>query len=120
MATILVVDDEKLFLEQIKPFLVGKGYSVETALDGLTALEKARRVRPTLILLDVVMPGMNGFEVLSQIQLESGISHIPVVMLTAKGETESILQGERFGAVDYLIKPFTKEDLLEVLRRYIF
>ncbi len=113
------MDDEPLFLEQIKPYLEGKGYSVETAPDGKTALEKAHRLNPALILLDVMMPGLNGFEVLAQIQIDPKLSHTQVVMLTAKGETESILWGKQFGAVDFLIKPFSPEELLKVIKRYV-
>ena len=119
MGRILLVDDEPEFLDQIKPFLEGKGYTVETAPDGKTALEMARRQPPVLILLDVMMPGLNGFEVLSQLKLDPKISRVQVVMLTAKGETESIQWGQRFGAVDYLIKPFSPEELLKVIKRYV-
>ena len=119
MGRILLVDDEPLFLEQIKPYLEAKGYSVETALDGKVALEKARQLNPVLILLDVIMPGLNGFEVLSKLKLDPKTSGIQVVMLTAKGETESINWAQRFGAIDYLIKPFSPEELLKVVKRYV-
>ena len=119
MGRILLVDDEPLFLEGMKPYLEGKGYSVETAADGKTALELARRLQPALILLDVMMPGLNGFEVLAQLKLDPKTSRVQVVMLTAKGETESIRWSQQFGAVDYLIKPFSPEDLLQVIKHYV-
>ena len=119
MGRILLVDDEPLFLERIKPYLEGKGYSVETAPDGKTALEKVRQLNPVLILLDVMMPGLSGFEVLAQLKMDPKVSHIQVVMLTAKGETESIRWSQQFGAVDYLVKPFSPEELLKVIKNYV-
>ena len=118
MAKILAIDDEPEFLEQVKIFLEQEGHKVETALDGVTGLEKVSQFQPGLILLDIIMPGMDGFEVLKRLSWKQGTNQIPVVMLTAKGETESVFKAQDLSAMDYLIKPFTAESLLEVVNRY--
>ncbi|MCM8811522.1 MAG: response regulator [Candidatus Omnitrophica bacterium] len=119
MATILAIDDEPDFLEQVKVVLENEGHQVETAFDGLAGLEKARRVKPTLILLDIMMPGMDGFEVLRRLTREAGTSTIPVVMLTAKGGTESVFKAQGLSVTDYLLKPFSVDELLTVIRRFV-
>lgn len=118
MAKILAIDDEPEFLEQVKVFLEQEGHQVETALDGPTGLEKARKFQPALVLLDIIMSGMDGFEVLKRLSWKSETSRIPVIMLTAKGETESLFKAQDLSATDYLVKPFTAESLLEVVNRY--
>ena len=118
MAKILAIDDEPELLEQVKVFLEQEGHTVETALDGPTGLQKVREFQPVLILLDIIMPGMDGFEVLKRLSWKSETSQIPVIMLTAKGETESVFKAQGLSATDYLVKPFTAESLLEVVNRY--
>ena len=117
MSAILAIDDEPEFLEQVKVLLENKGYRVETAPDGPSGLQKALQVSPSLILLDIIMPGMDGLEVLKQLALQSETWQIPVIMLTAKAETEFLFKARELSAVDYLIKPFTVQDLLKVVKR---
>ncbi len=95
------------------------GYKVITALQGEEGLEKAKAEKPDLIILDYLMPGMNGFQVIQKLKLQTETQYIPVVMLTCKGETESIFDAKDLGVSDYLIKPFESETLLRVIKRFI-
>jgi CheY-like chemotaxis protein len=115
---ILIVDDETEFAEMIQMRLEANGYAVECAADGPSAVQKAA-AHPDLILLDVMMPGMDGFEVLRQLRRDNGTRAIPVVMLTAKGEFKTITAAQQAGAQDYLIKPCETQELLKLIRRYI-
>jgi DNA-binding response OmpR family regulator len=108
---ILVVDDDPDILRLLKAFLSSRGYEVLTAADGPGALESFAKDRPDLVLLDVMLPGMDGWEVLRRIR-ESGST--PVLMLTARDSKIDTIQGFTLGADDYITKPF---DLMEVALR---
>lgn len=116
--TILTVDDEPRFIRLIEANLNAADYNVLAATDGEQALEILVEKKPDLVLLDVMMPGMNGFEVLDRIRK---FSNIPVIMLTAKGEEADRVEGLNRGADDYVVKPFSATELLArvkaVLRR---
>jgi len=116
--TILMVDDEPDFVDMIQMRLEANNYRVEVAYDGASGLEKAKEASPDAILLDVMMPGMDGFEALRHLKREAATREIPVIMLTAKGETKSIFKAQQSGATDYLIKPVDSEKMLEMLKRY--
>jgi DNA-binding response OmpR family regulator len=109
MARILAVDDEKNIRDLIRRGLVG--HEVITAADGLTGLEEARRSTPDLILLDVTMPGMTGFEVCRRIRSAPDLMSIPVIFLTARGTVDDKLEGFDAGADDYVPKPFDLREL---------
>jgi DNA-binding response OmpR family regulator len=111
MAKILVVDDEKLIVKGIRFSLMQDGYEVDCAYDGKEALEKARTGNYDTILLDVMLPEMDGFEVCQQIR---EFSDVPIIMLTAKGEDMDKILGLDYGADDYITKPF---NILEVKAR---
>lgn len=117
-AKILTVDDEPRFVRLIEANLVAAGYSVFTATRGVQALELIVQNKPDLVLLDVMMPEMDGFEILDRIR---EFSNIPVIMLTAKGEEADRVEGLNRGADDYIVKPFSANELLArvaaVLRR---
>ena len=117
-ATILVVDDEPPILDLIASYLRADGFSVHTAQDGPTALSQARAVRPDLIVLDVMLPGMDGLEVCRRIQQEFDVY---VLMLTARAEEIDKIVGLSVGADDYLTKPFSPRELVvrvkAILRR---
>ncbi len=109
---ILVVDDsatERFFLADL---LVRKGYVVITASSGEEALVKVKAERPSLVLMDVVMPGQNGYQVTRQLSRDPDTSAIPVVMCTSKGNETDRIWGLRQGARDYLVKPIKPEELL--------
>ncbi len=110
---ILVVDDEERNLRLVKAILAPEGYEVVLAYSGQEGLEKARESSPDIILLDIMMPAMNGFEVLRILRQQS---NIPVIMLTAKKEVTSAIDSFHLGADDYVRKPFRKGELLTRIR----
>lgn len=117
-SVILIVDDDPSIREIVGRVLEGEGYAIETATDGLRGLEQFYKVLPDLIILDVKMPEMDGWETLRRVR---EISNCPVIMLTAFGSTNDIIQGLEAGADDYLVKPFGVQELIArvgtVLRR---
>ena len=108
-AKILVVDDEQSILDLVTAYLKPEGYQVYTAMDGPAALKAARAFRPDLIVLDIMLPGMDGFEVLSQLRRESPVY---VILLTARAEETDKIVGLSVGADDYLTKPFSPRELV--------
>jgi len=110
---ILVVDDDPEIVSFLKRGLTFEGYSVETAGDGAEALAKIREREPDLVILDVMMPGMDGIEVARRLRQASAI---PILMLTAKGTVADRVAGLDSGADDYLVKPFAFDELLARMR----
>lgn len=109
---ILVVEDKERTLKLLGVILSNYGYSYETAKDGIEAIEKVNEFMPDLIYLDVMTPGMDGYQVLKKLREDSRFSHIPVVMITALGDKESKIQGLELGANDFLVKPFDPTELI--------
>jgi two-component system OmpR family response regulator len=107
---IMLVDDEPTILQFLELGLQNEGFDVQTAPDGLTAVTLARQFRPHIAILDVMMPGMDGFEVCRM--LKKSEANIAVIMLTAKEEVEDRVKGLNLGADDYMSKPFSFEELL--------
>ena len=116
---ILIVDDEAGIRELLSDFLKPKGYEILTAENGLEALEKAAQFLPNLIFLDIMMPKMDGWQALAQLRMKEETKDIPVIMLTARSETEALLRSEHEHAVDYFIKPVNLEELSIFIKRYI-
>src|SRR2546423_4410212 len=122
MDSILIVDDDRELCELVKELLEEEGFHVETAHNSAKGLERALSGQYHLVVLDVMMPGMNGFEVLRRIRGASNkAAHIPVLMLTARGEDVDRIVGLEIGADDYLPKPFNPRELVArinaILRR---
>ena len=115
--TILVVDDNHDNVEILQTFLESRGYRVAAATDGKAALAKLEEVRPALVLLDVMMPGMDGWQVCRTIKNHPDFSTVRVMMVTAKGGFEDKFEGMRSGADDYVVKPFDLNELAEKVRR---
>jgi two-component system alkaline phosphatase synthesis response regulator PhoP len=110
---ILVVDDE-IYIVHILDFSLGmEGYEVITALDGEQALEKARAEKPDLIVLDIMMPKLDGYETCKMLKAEAGTKEIPVILLSAKGRNVDQKIGFEVGADDYITKPFSPRKLVE-------
>jgi DNA-binding response OmpR family regulator len=111
MNTILVAEDERDIRELIAFTLRFGGFEVEEATNGMEAVEKARKLLPDLIILDVRMPKKTGFEACQELKGTDETKDIPIVFLSAKGQEAEIKQGMKLGAVDYIIKPFEAEFL---------
>ena len=111
---ILIVDDEQTLLDQLRKALEGQRYMVDTALDGEEALDKLFESPVDLVVLDIMLPGMDGLEVLRALRREG--DDTPVLMLTAKGDIDDKIKGLDLGADDYLAKPFSFDELLARVR----
>ncbi|MDP5018043.1 MAG: response regulator, partial [Dolichospermum sp.] len=116
---ILVVDDVLLNLQVMAQALESAGYEITLASSGNQALERMQLVRPDLILLDLMMPDMNGFEVCDKIKSDLSLADIPIIFITASNEQEHILQAFDKGAVDYVVKPFNTYELLARVRTHL-
>src|SRR3954470_10871841 len=118
---ILVVDDEADIVALVVYHLAKNGYRVSTASSGTEALDAAQREHPALIVLDLMLPGMTGYEVLERLRAEDATRDIAVLMLTARREEQDRIQGLSLGADDYLTKPFSPQELVlrvgAILRR---
>lgn len=115
--TILIVDDLVTLRQPVRVMLERQGYSVEEASDGYEALQKIAESRPDLVLLDLMMPGMNGVEVLKHIKADARLQDTSVIVLTAVADTWQMRKYIEMGAADYLLKPFTISTLLDRVRR---
>ena len=116
---ILVVDDEQVTTDLAKRFLEKHGFNVVCAYDGETALVLAHSEKPDLILLDVMLPKLDGFEVCQQLKNEDSFKEVPILMFTAKGLSRDIKRGEEVGADDYFIKPFSGKALVATIRKHL-
>ena len=115
--TLLVVDDNHDNVEILTTFLESRGYRVVSAQDGKTALSRLEEVKPALVLLDVMMPGMDGWQVCRTIKSHPEFGSTRVIMVTAKGGFEDKFEGMRSGADDYVVKPLDLEELAEKVER---
>ena len=120
--TVLVVDDEQDLLDLIEYNLKKEGFSVLTAVDGESSIQIAREHKPDLVLLDIMMPKMDGLEVCDKMRSDADLMHTPIIMLTARGDEKTEVEGLDTGADDYITKPISTKKLLSriraVLRRY--
>ncbi len=112
-ARVLVVDDDPALAEMLTIVLRGEGFDTAVVADGSRALPALRELKPDLVLLDLMLPGMNGIDVCKAIRAESGV---PIVMLTAKSDTVDIVLGLESGADDYVVKPFKPKELVARVR----
>jgi len=117
--TVLIVDDEAAIIELLQVNLEMEGYKVITARDGQAAVERASADMPDLILMDVMMPRMDGWSALQEILSTPKVAGIPVVMLSARAQQADIRQGAEAGAVAYVTKPFDPVDLLSIVDRIL-
>lgn len=117
--TILVIDDEPDAVELIEFNLKGAGFQVKTAADGAEALVKARSISPSLIVLDVMLPEMDGFEICKLLRRDPNTAAIPIIMLTAKAAEIDRVLGLELGADDYLTKPFSPRELVLRIKKLL-
>jgi len=116
LGKVLVVDDSATDLKNLVEICAGAGYAVITATSGAEALDKAKTEMPDAVLLDVIMPGMNGFQACRAITSDPATQHIPVVLVSSKGEKTDRVWGEEQGAKGYVTKPFTADQILDQLK----
>src|SRR5262245_35598488 len=117
--TVLVVDDTPEALGLLTDMLDGAGYTVLIATDGESALDLVDEITPDLVLMDALMPGLNGFETCRRLKLEKLLSHLPVIFMTGLSETEHVVQGLAAGGVDYVTKPIVIDELLARIRVHL-
>jgi len=116
---ILVVDDEELTTELAKTFLEKHGFTVIIAFDGDEGLSKAQSEKPDLILLDVMLPTMDGFAVCKKLRESDDFKNTPILMFTAKGLSSDIAEGKAVGADEYIVKPFSGKALVATIRKHL-
>ncbi|MBL7156316.1 MAG: response regulator [Candidatus Pacebacteria bacterium] len=120
MKKILIIEDDQFLRQLIGEKLNKEGYNVSDAIDGEQGVKKIKIEKPDLILLDLLLPGIDGFEVLSQIKKDKGLNEIPVIILSNLGQKEDIDKGLNLGAVDYLIKAhFTPGEIIEKIKNVL-
>ena len=114
---ILIIEDDKFLRELIVQKLIKEGYTISEAIDGEEGIKKIRDEKPALILLDLILPGIDGFEVLAKMKEDPALSPIPVIILSNLGHKEDVEKGLKLGAVDYLIKAhFTPGEIIEKIK----
>ncbi len=116
---IMCIDDDEVTLKLLDRLIKNAGLDVITAASGRNALEKAKKTRPDIILLDIMMPDMDGYQVCSKLQKNNETSYIPVIFVTALGKKQDKARAFSVGATDYLVKPIKKDDLLQKIRKHI-
>ncbi|MDH3590035.1 MAG: response regulator [Gammaproteobacteria bacterium] len=119
MALVLIVDDSPTEVHVMKTALEKHGFETNSAADGEEGLQKARQCRPDLILMDVVMPGLNGFQATRELSRDPATAAIPIVMVTTKDQETDRIWGLRQGAVDYLVKPVSETELVGKTREVL-
>ncbi|MCP5038645.1 MAG: response regulator [Rhodobacteraceae bacterium] len=113
---VLLVEDEPNIIEAVGFILSRDGWSVATHANGETALTEIRRIGPDVLVLDVMLPGRSGFEVLKELRQDAKLADLPVLMLTARGQEKDRMLAEELGATRFMTKPFANNELLEAVR----
>lgn len=116
---ILIVDDELDLIDIFKGRLETNGYTVIVASDGVEGLEKAKTEKPDLILLDIMMPKMDGYQVCRFLKFDEAFKHIPIILLTARGQKQDQTKGMEVGADAFVTKPFDRAELLKKIEEYL-
>lgn len=118
--TILIIEDDKFLRELIAQKLIKEGYEVSEAIDGEEGIKKVKDEKPTLVLLDLILPGIDGFEVLNRMKEDPVLSPIPVIILSNLGQKEDVEKGLKLGAADYLIKAhFTPGEIIDKIKNVL-
>ena len=117
--TVLIIEDEKLIIVSTQMVLEAAGFRVESATNGEDGITQARALTPDLILLDVMMPGIDGWETLTRLKHDSGTSGVPVVNFTARDHSRGHQKSAEMGAADYFRKPFEPDELIELVEKHI-
>src|SRR5438093_11593887 len=115
----LIVDDSPETLRLLTDALDGAGMTVMVALDGAAAMRIVDQITPDIVLLDAVMPGLDGFETCERLKRDAGLDHVPIIFMTGLAETEHIVRGLEAGGVDYVTKPIVVEEMLARIRVHL-
>ncbi len=116
---ILIVDDEDFFIQPIKMLLERAGYEIHVANDGMSGLTKARLVKPDLIMLDLMLPGMDGYQICRLLKFDEQFRNIPIVIVSAKDTDRDRELGKTSGADQYLTKPINPQELIMLFKRLL-
>ena len=117
--TVLIIEDEKLIIVSTQMVLEAAGFRVESAMNGEDGISKARTQTPDLILLDIMMPGIDGWETLTRLKRDAETSNIPVVIFTAREHSRGHQKSAEMGAADYFRKPFEPDELIELVEKHV-
>ena len=117
--TVLIIEDEKLIIVSTQMVLEAAGFRVESATNGEEGISKARELRPDLILLDIMMPGIDGWETLTRLKRDTETAEIPVIIFTAREHARGHQKSAEMGAADYFRKPFEPDELIELVEKHI-
>jgi len=119
MSKILVIEDSRMISELIKKELTARGFECETVSDGLEGLKKAKQMKPDLIILDVMLPSMNGFKICRLLKFDRRYSGIPILMLTTRSDAKDVRLGKWTGADLYMTKPFEMSELVSAIEELL-
>lgn len=117
--TVLIIEDEKLIIVSTQMVLEAAGFRVESATNGEDGIAKARSLTPDLILLDIMMPGIDGWETLTRLKRDQATAGIPVVIFTAREHSRGHQKSSEMGAADYFRKPFEPDELIELVEKHV-
>ncbi len=117
--SVLIIEDEKLIVVSTQMVLEAAGFRVDAAMNGEEGISKAQALTPDLILLDIMMPGIDGWETLTRLKQETSTSEIPVVIFTAREHSRGHQKSAEMGAADYFRKPFEPDELIELVEKHI-
>ncbi|MDA0372741.1 MAG: response regulator [Planctomycetota bacterium] len=116
--TVLIIEDEKLIIVSTQMVLEAAGFRVESAVNGEEGIQKAKSLRPDLVLLDIMMPGIDGWETLTRLKRDPETSGIPVIIFTAREHARGHQKSSEMGAADYFRKPFEPDELIELVEKH--
>lgn len=119
MKPILVVDDQPQISKLLNDLLTHEGYQVHLAFNGEMGYQKAKELNPSLIIMDIMMPVMSGFDSVKAIRKEPKLANVPIIFLTARGLESDKLEAEKLGAVEFVTKPFSPKQLVQLVKKHI-
>ncbi|MCA8971008.1 MAG: response regulator [Planctomycetes bacterium] len=117
--TILIIEDEKLIIVSTQMVLEAVGYRVESAMNGEDGIKTAKEVKPDLILLDIMMPGIDGWETLTRLKRDPDLTNVPVIIFTAREHARGHQKSNDMGAAGYFRKPFEPDELIELVEKHV-
>lgn len=117
--TVLIIEDEKLIIVSTQMVLEAAGFRVESATNGEDGIAKAKSLTPDLVLLDIMMPGIDGWETLTRLKRDAATANIPVVIFTAREHARGHQKSAEMGAADYFRKPFEPDELIELVEKHV-